>query len=211
MRVAACDRFSGGLEPVALAQSPDGALWVVNHLSDSISIVEIEPMPARVVRTLLVGDEPRDIVFAGPGRGRAFVTTAHRGQISPVDPTLTTSGVGRADVWVFDAAVLGTAPGGEPTAILTLFGDTPRALAVTGDGSRVNAGIFRSGSRTTVLPPAGFAKASPTRSADGVAQPNTGLIVRFSGSNWVDERGQTYDGSAFLVAGSGCIRDRCDQ
>ena len=61
------------------------------------------PRQARVVRTLLVGDEPRDIVFAGPGRSRAFITTAHRGQNSPVDPQLTTPGVGRADVWVFDA------------------------------------------------------------------------------------------------------------
>ncbi len=62
----------------------------------------------RVVRTLLVGDEPRDIVFAGPGRNRAFITTAHRGQNVPYDPQLTTAGVGRADVWVFDANSLGS-------------------------------------------------------------------------------------------------------
>ena len=36
-----------------------------------------------VSRTLLVGDEPRDIVFAGPHHDRAFITTAHRGQNSP--------------------------------------------------------------------------------------------------------------------------------
>ena len=43
-------------------------VWVVNHLSDSVSIVDVTtPATARVVRTLLVGDEPRDIVFAGPG------------------------------------------------------------------------------------------------------------------------------------------------
>ena len=41
--------------------------------------------PARrdVVRTLQVGDEPRDIVFAGPGNKWAFIATAHRGQNSP--------------------------------------------------------------------------------------------------------------------------------
>jgi hypothetical protein len=38
---------------------------------------------------------------------RAFVTTAHRGQNRPGDPELTTPGVGRADVWVFDATSLG--------------------------------------------------------------------------------------------------------
>src|SRR5215831_16023174 len=61
-----------GLEPVAVAIHGSQA-WVVNHLSDSVSIVDLSPGPgkARVVRTLLVGDEPRDIVFAGPHASRA--------------------------------------------------------------------------------------------------------------------------------------------
>ena len=86
---------------------------------------------ARVVRTLLVGDEPRDVVFAGPHRSRAFVTTAHRGQNMPASPgpQLTTEGVGRSDVWVFNATNLSAAP-----TVLTFFADTPRALAVTPDG-----------------------------------------------------------------------------
>ena len=97
-----------GLEPVAVAARSNTEVWVVNHLSDSVSIVDLRPghVP-RVVRTLLVGDEPRDIVFAGPGRKRAFITAAHRGQNAygentGRDPQLTTPGVGRADVWVFD-------------------------------------------------------------------------------------------------------------
>ena len=69
-----------GLEPVAVATRGNGEVWVVNHLSDSISIVDVAASPPRVVRTLLVGDEPRDVVFAGPGGQRAFITTAHRGQ-----------------------------------------------------------------------------------------------------------------------------------
>lgn len=56
-----------------------------------------------MVRTLLVGDEPRDIVFGGLGKNRAFITTAPRGQNMPFDPELTTPGVGWANVWVFDA------------------------------------------------------------------------------------------------------------
>ena len=57
-----------GLEPVAAAAHGDGRhVWVVNHLSDSVSIIDVSSSPPRVVRTLLVGDEPRDIVFAGPG------------------------------------------------------------------------------------------------------------------------------------------------
>src|SRR5437867_943575 len=63
-----------GLEPLAVAARTNGEVWVVNHLSDSVSIVDVtNAAEARVVRTLLVGDEPRDIVFAGPGANRAFV------------------------------------------------------------------------------------------------------------------------------------------
>jgi YVTN family beta-propeller protein len=91
-----------GLEPVAVAAPTNDEVWVVNHLSDSISIVDVGDTPARVKRTLLVGDEPRDIVFAGTTTERAFITTAHRGQNDPNDPQLTTEGIGRADVWVFD-------------------------------------------------------------------------------------------------------------
>ena len=138
-----------GLEPVAVAARDDGEVWVVNHLSDSISVVDVALDPARVVRTLLVGDEPRDIVFAGPGGNRAFITTAHRGQNSPYPQgEYDLEGTGRADVWVFDAAALGTSLGGDPLTIVTLFGDRPRALAASTDGSTVFAAVFRSGNQT---------------------------------------------------------------
>src|SRR5690606_653767 len=87
----------------------------------------------------------------GPGGNRAFITAAHRGQNNPNDPQLSTPGVGRADVWVFDATNLGTAMGGEPLTIITLFTDTPRALAVSPDGSQVYAAALLSGNQTTVL------------------------------------------------------------
>jgi hypothetical protein len=168
-----------GLEPVAVAARSAIEVWVVNHLSDSISIVDVsDPDAPRVVRTLLVGDEPRDIVFAGVGRSRAFVTTAHRGQNTPLQSTihtvLRTPGIGRADVWVFDASDLGASLGGDPETILTLFGDTPRALTAsparcsnnasqacavdtdcgagnTCDVQTVYAAVFESGNRTTTL------------------------------------------------------------
>ena len=87
-----------GLEPVAVAARTDDEVWVVNHLSDSVSVIDLAASPPRVVRTLLVGDEPRDIVFAGPGRGRAFIATAHRGQNTSFEPEAGTPGLGRADV-----------------------------------------------------------------------------------------------------------------
>jgi YVTN family beta-propeller protein len=146
-----------GLEPVAVAARTNGEVWVVNHLSDSISIVDVAASPPQVVRTLLVGDEPRDIVFAGPQSGgfftRAFVTTARRGQNVPASvlPLLTTEGTPRALVWVFDALSLGTSLGGTPLKIVELFGDTPRALAATPDGSSVYAAVFHSGNQTTAV------------------------------------------------------------
>ena len=148
-----------GLEPVAVAARSNNEVWVVNHLSDSISIVSVpSASKARVTRTLHVGDEPRDIVFA---RGRAFVTTAHRGQNTGRDPQLTTPGAGRADVWVFDPAALGSTLSGTPLTVLSLFADTPRGLAVSPDGATVYAAGFATGNRTARSPSA----SSPTTAA----------------------------------------------
>ncbi len=192
-----------GLEPVAVAARSDDEVWVVNHLSDSVSVVELTEggHSGRVVRTLLVGDEPRDIVFGGAAKDRAFITTAHRGQNVPYDPQLTTPGVGRADVWVFDANNLGATLTGTPLTIVTLFSDTPRALAVSPDGSKVYAAAFHSGNRTTSLheifvPNGGVAAGGlpgPDTDADGDPRPEVGLIVKFNGTHWVDELNRIWD------------------
>ena len=203
-----------GLEPVAVAARSNAEVWVVNHLSDSISIVDVSSTPPRVVRTLQVGDEPRDIVFAGPGRARAFVTAAHRGQNRPGDAQLTTASVGRADVWVFDADALGAKLGGTPITILNLFGDTPRALAASPDGAIVHAAVFQSGNRTTTVSEGavcnGGASASPCNVGGlqvpgglpapntnhaSVAQPEVGLIVKYDpdAQQWLDELGRNWN------------------
>lgn len=183
---------SVGLEPVAVAARDSSEVWVVNHLSDSISVVKLTGQGGHVERTLQVGDEPRDIVFAGPGKTRAFITTAHRGQNVPYDPQLTTPGVGRADVWVFDAKKNSDAP----SQILQLFTDTPRALAVSPDGSRVYAAGFHSGNKTTAI--SAFATffegmAEPATNVDGVAAPFTGLVVKHDGEHWMDPAGRVMD------------------
>ncbi len=178
-----------GLEPVSVSLKNDGELWVVNHLSDSVSIVDVSVSPARIKNTLLVGDEPRDILFAGEGDKWAFITAAHRGQNAPFDPQLTTPGTGRADVWVFDSNNPGFQLGGEPVTILNMFGDTLRGLARSPDGSTVYTAVFNSGNRTTVLdeeiPDGGLDKPGPQRAADNSEQPDTGMIVKFDGRNWV--------------------------
>ena len=187
-----------GLEPVSVAVHSSGEVWVVNHLSDSVSIVSVDSDgdEGRVVRTLLVGDEPRDIVFAGPGRERAFITTAHRGQNSPIDPQLTTPGVGRSDVWVFAANNLGAALGGTPLTIVTLFSDTPRALAVSPDGKRVYAAAFHSGNRTTTISEVAVTSHGGLPPVAGAppGAPDTGLIVKQTNGHWQDELGRNWDG-----------------
>ncbi len=219
-----------GLEPVAVAARTNDEVWVVNHLSDSISIVDVPSR--RVVRTLLVGDEPRDLVFAGAGNSRAFVTTARRGQhrthpsLAEVpgagDPLFTTPSVPRADVWVFDAENPGPGIGGTPLRIVELFGDTPRALAVSPDGGTVYAAVFHSGNQTTsiseglvcdgfegagscngdgVTSPGGLpggqmpgGNPGPSVNFQGVTAPEVGLIVKWdrNAAEWRDELGRNW-------------------
>lgn len=202
-----------GLEPVAIAARSDKEIWVVNHLSDSVSIVDVGTMPPRVTRTLLVGDEPRDIVFAGENNRRAFITTAHRGQNSPYTSInnpgeLITPGIGRADVWVFDADNPGKTVGGKPLTILSLFGDSPGPLAVSPNGKTVYAGVFKSGNQTTIIGRVLICKGGitaepcqplrggetspgglppPNATTDGIPMPEAGLIVKWDGTGWKDE------------------------
>src|SRR5262249_21189825 len=146
---------------------------------------------------------------------RAFITTAHRGQNSGVAPTeLTTAGLGRADVWVFDATNLGTALGGTPLTKLTFFGDTPRALAASASGNRVYAAVFHSGNQTatisdlgtcndangsqnnTVAPSCTIGGATlpggtpnPDSNVQNVKGPEVGLVVKFNpASNHFEDR-----------------------
>lgn len=169
-----------GLEPCAIAIEPKDAgdperVWVVNHLSDSVSIVDVDASIPRVVQTLLVGDEPRDIVFS-TNPELAFVSTAHRGQHRTDDsitsngvpgggdPQLTDTaydGIGRADAWVFDPDKVFddqetsiSTLGGLPERILSFFSDSARALTVDHDatnGDTVYVAGFHAGNRTSIV------------------------------------------------------------
>ena len=184
-----------GMEPVAVAARSNSEIWVVNALSDSVSVVDIRDRP-HVAHTLLVGDEPRDVVF--DGAGRAYITAAFRGQNHPdftIDD-LFTPGIGRGNVWVFDPDQLGTDTtlGGTPLTIIDLFTDAPRSLAVSHDGLTVYAAGYMSGNQTTSIDQesARGGKPAPGANVDGASAPATGIIVKYDGSNWVDEVGTNW-------------------
>jgi YVTN family beta-propeller protein len=115
-----------GVEPVSVRARGNDEAWVVNHLSDNVSVVDLAG--ARVVRTLDTGDEPADVVFAGDPR-RAFVAVSQRNRLRVFDP---------AD------------PAAAPQDIV-LQGEDPRALAVSPDGGTVWVGFFESGNASTML------------------------------------------------------------
>jgi YVTN family beta-propeller protein len=220
-----------GLEPIAVAAHTNDEVWVVNNVSDSVSIIDLTTNPPHVSRTLLVGDEPMGIVFAGSGGNRAFISTAHRGQhrthssISGTpgagDPQYTTEGIGRADVWVFDALGLGSSIGGTPIEILTFFGDSPRGIAAAADGSTVCTAIHQSGNQTTAIIETsvcnGFDAAGPGPSSscpagapggvvgpdddvNGIAAPETSVIVKFDpgSGRWLDSATPPQDWSSLV-------------
>jgi YVTN family beta-propeller protein len=113
-----------GVDPVSVRFRNANELWVVNHISDSVSIVDVATR--RVTATLATADEPYDVVFA---RSRAFVSCSQANE-----------------VLVFDPDDLAQAP-----QVVPIQGEDPRALAVSRDGGTVYAAIFESGNATTVL------------------------------------------------------------
>ena len=119
-----------GVDPVSVRARSNTEAWVVNHISDTVSIVSL--ISGSVVRTLKTRDEPCDVVFAGgigPAATRAFVSCSQANTVQ-----------------VFDLSDLGAAPTNIP-----IVGEDPRAMGVSPDGSRVYVAVFESGNRSTVL------------------------------------------------------------
>jgi YVTN family beta-propeller protein len=130
-----------GLEPVTVVARTDSEAWVVDQLSDTVSIVDLAART--VVRTLRVGDEPTDVAFAG---GRAFVAVRRADPIPGVPPTPNTKDLPEDLLRVYTLADLASPPKNVP-----LFSNRIRALAVSNGGGTVYAVAQDSGNQTAVV------------------------------------------------------------
>jgi YVTN family beta-propeller protein len=115
-----------GLDPVSARFRTTTEVWVVNHVSDSVSVVDLPTM--RVRATLATRDEPCDVVFAG-SPVRAFVSCSQADAVMAFDPTNLAA----------------------PPLVVPIDAEDPRALAVSPDGTKVYAAVFESGNGSTVL------------------------------------------------------------
>ena len=100
-----------GLDPVSVRVRGNAEAWVVNQVSDSVSVIDLATL--RVTRTIAIGDEPADVVFAGSPQ-KAFVTLNVAEKVA-----------------VVDAASPGT------VSSIAIAGSAPRSMAVSPDGSKV--------------------------------------------------------------------------
>ncbi|HMI30867.1 MAG TPA: FlgD immunoglobulin-like domain containing protein [Candidatus Limnocylindrales bacterium] len=157
-----------GMEPVSVAAQDDSTAWVVNNLSDDVSIVDLRTMSVRA--TVRVGDEPTDIVFAGNPL-KAFVCVSDEDAVKAFDPAT-------------------LAPAFPSTEI---FGRHPRALAVSGDGSVVYVGVLDAGNRThsvsaqAVSALGGPSPPNPPMDPSLPPAPEVGVIVQWDGTHWIDD------------------------
>jgi len=147
-----------GLEPTSVRARNNTEAWVVNNISDSVSVVSLTAL--NVTQTLSVGDEPYDVVFAGTPQ-RAFVSVAALNQ-----------------VWRFDPADLAASP-----TTIAITGEDPRAMAT--DGNKVYVAIFESGNKTTVIKTTTVSAAINPYPGDPNPPPNsgTGFSPALNGAN----------------------------
>src|SRR4029079_13568054 len=144
-----------GLEPVSVNPINNEEAWVVNEVSDSVTVVSVSR--GIVTDTLQAKDEPTDVVFA---LGRAFVSCSRNNLIR-----------------VFDLATHAE------LAAIPVLGNNPRALAISPDGTKVYAAFALSGNRTPLIPPALAPPQSLAVNITNVP-PQVGLIVDATDTNW---------------------------
>ncbi len=193
-----------GLDPVSVRWRTATELWVANHTSDSVSVVDA--VTCAVTATLQTADEPVDVVFAGTPQ-RAWVACSQVNKLQLFDPANLAGGV---------------------TNEVLIAGEDPRSLAVSPDGTKVYAAFFESGNGSTLLagggdgttisfPPNAVSDASgpygganpppnsgtlfaPLRNPANPVAPPVGLIVKKNAAGaWMDDNARNWTS---LVSGA---------
>lgn len=147
-----------GVEPVSVNPVSNDEAWVVNEVSDSVSIVSVAQHA--VTETLYVKDEPADVVFAN---GRAFVSCGRNNQIA-----------------VFDQVTHASLTN------IPVFGESPRSLCVNSNGTRVYAAFALSGNRTTLIPLNVAPPQPPPTNPNLPPPPQVSLIVDATDPAWTN-------------------------
>jgi DNA-binding beta-propeller fold protein YncE len=182
---------STGTDPVTARFNSKGELWVVNHISDTISIVD--PARLMVVDTLETFDAPVDVVFT-TNPPRAYVS--HQSNVIDIWDTTTRESIDFIDI---DA-------------------DRPKAMAISADQSEIYVAILESGNSSTIIaPPMVGLDRNPPRAANDLPEgphggqnpfpnfgdvfepiinpgipstnppPRVGVIVRKQNGRWMDD------------------------
>src|SRR5437016_16560 len=156
-----------GVEPVSVNPRNNDEVWVVNEVSDSISVVSVSQR--MVTDTIYVKDEPADVMFAGVN---AFVSASRKNLIAVFDAT--------SHLLVTNIAV---------------FGENPRALAVNAGGTKLYAAFALSGNHTTLIPPTNAppqqTNATPPMRPGLPPPPQVSLIVDASDPAWFTQSPRT--------------------
>ena len=145
-----------GLEPVSVNPRTNDEVWVVNQVSDSVSVISVSK--GIVTDTIQVSDEPMDVVFAGSNQ--AFVSVSRSNEIRVIDT---------------NTHVI--------KKIIPVFGGNPRALAVSPSGASVYAAFALSGNGTTVVP-AQASPAQLLKPAHLPPPPQVALIIKADDPLW---------------------------
>lgn len=177
-----------GYDPVSVRLQDDATAWVVNRISRTVAIVDLQAH--RVTRLLRTGDQPSDVVFAG---GKAFVTNTTENRIQ-----------------VFNLANLDAAP-----EAISIRGMRPFSLDVTPSGRVVGLTQITTDtalvSRWIVNVPNGPYQGlnpipndgqgfSPPMNPSLPSPPETGLIVkRGTGDRMFDGNGVEWTGASLIL------------
>jgi DNA-binding beta-propeller fold protein YncE len=116
-----------GHDPVSVRFRTTNELWVVNHISSSVNVIDLTTRQITAILQTKAG--PADLVFAGDNK-QAYVSCSKEDTIQVFHP--------ETHILIRESAIAG---------------DRPKALAVSPDGASVYAAIFESGNASTILAP----------------------------------------------------------